>query len=185
MFKCRSFCHFWLLRVAPVEPLSCRFFFFFFSRYYIKSSTNRPPSSHLSIPNAIIYFNKCQLNFCNPSNNEIDDLLLWKGWKCIMFIVHSVFYSTNRRRNKFTHPISYLLGRQSSERGRDEVTYFSFGDLFCIHLGTKYANFRQKMFAEISGKNASTFHCCNVTMKSLELFFRNLLKDFFLENWHT
>ena len=30
-----------------------------------------------------------------------------------------------------------LLGRQSSELGRDEVTYFSIGDLFCTHLGTK------------------------------------------------
>ena len=34
-----------------------------------------------------------------------------------------------------------LLGRQSSERGRDEVTSFYVGDLFCIHLDTKYANF--------------------------------------------
>ena len=34
-----------------------------------------------------------------------------------------------------------LLGRQSSERGRDEVTYFSVGD-----LGTEYANFQEKNF---------------------------------------
>ena len=43
-----------------------------------------------------------------------------------------------------------LLGRQTSERGWDEVTYFSVGDLFCTHLGTKYANFQEKIFAEIS-----------------------------------
>ena len=30
-----------------------------------------------------------------------------------------------------------LLGRQSSERGRDEVTSFYVGDLFCIHLVTR------------------------------------------------
>ena len=41
---------------------------------------------------------------------------------------------------------NYLLGRQSSERGRDEVTYFSIGDLFCTQLGTKYANFQGKIF---------------------------------------
>ena len=41
-----------------------------------------------------------------------------------------------------------LLGKQSSER----VTYFFVGDLFCIHLGAKYADFQEKIFAEISGK---------------------------------
>ena len=30
-----------------------------------------------------------------------------------------------------------LLERQSSERGKDEVSYFYVGDVFCIHLGTK------------------------------------------------
>ena len=56
-----------------------------------------------------------------------------------------------------------LLGRQSSERGRDEVTYFYVGDLFCLHLGTKYANFQEKISAEISGQR----NCSNVTtMKS-------------------
>ena len=33
-----------------------------------------------------------------------------------------------------------LLERQSSERGKDEVLYFDVGDVFCIHLGTKYAS---------------------------------------------
>ena len=40
-----------------------------------------------------------------------------------------------------------LLGRQSSERGKDEVSYFYVGDVFCIHLGSKYANFQEKIFA--------------------------------------
>ena len=30
-----------------------------------------------------------------------------------------------------------LVGRQSSERGKDEVSYFYVGDVFCVHLGTK------------------------------------------------
>ena len=45
---------------------------------------------------------------------------------------------------------------QSSERGKDEVTYFYVGDVFCIDLGTKYANFQEKIFAEISGKMFQT-----------------------------
>ena len=47
-----------------------------------------------------------------------------------------------------------LLGTQNSERGMNEVTFFYVGDLFCIHLDTKYANFQEKISAEISGKNA-------------------------------
>ena len=45
------------------------------------------------------------------------------------------------------------LDMQSSERGKNEVTYFYVGDVFCTHLGTKYANFQEKIFVEISGKN--------------------------------
>ena len=56
-----------------------------------------------------------------------------------------------------------FLDRQSSERVKDEVTYFYVGDVFCIHLGTKYADFQEKIFAEISGKMFQTFHCSNVT----------------------
>ena len=47
-----------------------------------------------------------------------------------------------------------LLGRQNSERDKDEVTFFYLVDLFCIHLDTKYTNFQEKFSAEISGKNA-------------------------------
>ena len=49
-----------------------------------------------------------------------------------------------------------LLERQSSERVKDEVSYFYVGDVFCIHLGTKYADFQEKIFAEISGKKLRT-----------------------------
>ena len=38
-----------------------------------------------------------------------------------------------------------LLDRQSSLRGRDEVTYVQMLEtLFCIYIGTKYANFQEK-----------------------------------------
>ena len=50
-----------------------------------------------------------------------------------------------------------LLDRQSSERDKDEVAFFYVGDVFCIHLGTKYANFQEKkIFVEISGKMFQT-----------------------------
>ena len=38
-----------------------------------------------------------------------------------------------------------LLGRQISEGGMNEFTFFYFGDLFCIRLETKYANFFLKI----------------------------------------
>ena len=49
-----------------------------------------------------------------------------------------------------------FLSSQTSKWDRDEVTFFNVGNLFCIHLGTKYANFQEKIFAEISGKNFQT-----------------------------
>ena len=75
-----------------------------------------------------------------------------------------------------------LLDRRSSGRGRDDVTYFYVGDVFCIYLGTTYADFQEKIFPETSGKKFQTFHCSNVTtMKSLELFPRRFREDFFLK----
>ena len=43
-----------------------------------------------------------------------------------------------------------LLDRQSSGRGREEVTYFYVGEVFCIYLGTMYADFQEKISAEHS-----------------------------------
>ena len=65
------------------------------------------------------------------------------------------------RREKILHTLlvkhyNELLDRQSSELGKDEVTYFYVGDVFCIHLGTKYADFQEKIFTEISGKKFRT-----------------------------
>ena len=45
---------------------------------------------------------------------------------------------------------------QKSQRSIDKVTYFYVGDLFCIHLGTKYANFQEKIVADISGRKLQT-----------------------------
>ena len=69
--------------------------------------------------------------------------------------VKATYYT--RGQNLHTLLVKYyndLLGRQNSERGMYEVTFFYVGDLFCIHLGTKYANFQEKISAEISGKKA-------------------------------
>ena len=49
-----------------------------------------------------------------------------------------------------------LLEIESSERGKNEVTYFYVGVVFCIHLRTKYADFQEKIFTEISGKKFQT-----------------------------
>ena len=54
-----------------------------------------------------------------------------------------------------------LLDGQSSEWSIDKVTYFYVGDLFCIHLGTKYANFQEKIFADISGRKFQTLYSSN------------------------
>ena len=63
--------------------------------------------------------------------------------------------------NKILHTLllkhyNDLLDKQSSERSRDEVTYFYVGDVFCKHLATMYADFQEKIFAEISGKKFQT-----------------------------
>ena len=54
------------------------------------------------------------------------------------------------------HYYNDLFERQSSEWGKDEVSYFYVEDVFCVHLGTKYADFQEKIFAEISGKKSQT-----------------------------
>ena len=69
--------------------------------------------------------------------------------------------SVNTHGDKMIHTLlvkyfNDLLDGQKSERSIDKVTYFYVGDLFCIHLGTKYANFQEKIFAEISGKKFQT-----------------------------
>ena len=45
-----------------------------------------------------------------------------------------------------------LLDALSSERGRDEVTKFFAEDTFCTLLGFKYADFQEKISADISGR---------------------------------
>ena len=37
-----------------------------------------------------------------------------------------------------------LLEKHCSERNKDEVSYLYVGDVFCIHLGTKYVDFQEK-----------------------------------------
>ena len=56
------------------------------------------------------------------------------------------------------------------------------GTFFVYTLGLSMVIFKKKIFVEIFGKNFQTFHYSNVnSMKRLELFSRNLHKDFFLK----
>ena len=59
-----------------------------------------------------------------------------------------------------------LLDGQKSQRSIDKVTYFYVGDLFCIHLGTKYANFQEKIFADTSGGKLQTLYSSNVVAET-------------------
>ena len=43
-----------------------------------------------------------------------------------------------------------LPGVQRSERNRNEVTFFYVREDLCIHLGSKYADFQEKIFPETS-----------------------------------
>ena len=81
----------------------------------------------------------------------------------VQFCDHSqkvlVLLSTHRVILLHTLLVKYyndLFGRQNSVRDMDEVTFFYVGNLFCIHLGTKYANFQEKIFADISGRKLQT-----------------------------
>ena len=64
-----------------------------------------------------------------------------------------------------------LLDGQKSQQSIDKVTYFYVGDLFCIHLGTKYANFQEKIFADISvyTKKVPNIEVCNFINAPLRL----------------
>ena len=99
----------------------------------------------------------------------------------LLFLIHTG--GDNILKSPLVKHYNDLINKQSSERSRDEVTYFYVENVFYIFLGTKYANFQEKkIFAEISGKKFQTFHCSNVnTMENLELFSRNLREDFFLK----
>ena len=72
----------------------------------------------------------------------------------------------------FTHPIS-------KEWSRDEVTYFYVGDVFCIYLSTKYANFQEKICAEISEKPFKLYY-----KEKFGAFSQKSPPKFFLENCH-
>ena len=50
-----------------------------------------------------------------------------------------------------------LLDRRSSGRGRDTVTCFYVGDVFCIYLGTLYADFQKKSSLKRLGKSSKLF----------------------------
>ena len=73
---------------------------------------------------------------------------------CISF---HYYLHTDGQESLNTLKVKYLndlLSIQISEQDMDAVTFFSVGDLFCIHLDTKYANFQEKISMEISRKNS-------------------------------
>ena len=47
-----------------------------------------------------------------------------------------------------------LLGDERSERSRDEVTFFSVGDVLSVHLGSKYADFQEKSSLKRLGESS-------------------------------
>ena len=66
-----------------------------------------------------------------------------------------------------------LLEKHCSERNKDEVSYLYVGDVFCIHLGTKYTDFQEKIFAEIFRKKFQTFHCITlITKQVIEVLYK-------------
>ena len=50
-----------------------------------------------------------------------------------------------------------LLEKQKSGRVRVEVTYFYVGNIFCIYLGTKYADFQEKNLRGVFWKKLLNF----------------------------
>ena len=65
-----------------------------------------------------------------------------------------------------------LLDGQKSQRSIDKVTFFYVGDLFCIHLGTKYANFQEKIFVDISGRKFQTLYSSNMQIFCIRWIFK-------------
>ena len=50
-----------------------------------------------------------------------------------------------------------LLESQTSERGKNEVSYFYVGDVFCIYLGFLYADFQEKFPLKSLRKGSKLF----------------------------
>ena len=78
----------------------------------------------------------------------------------LLFLIHTG--GNNILKSPLVKHYNDLINKQSSERSRDEVTYFYVENVFYIFLGTKYANFQEKkIFAEISGRKFQTLYCSN------------------------
>ena len=79
-----------------------------------------------------------------------------------------------------------LLDGQKSQRSINKFTYFYVGDHFCIHLGTKHANFQEKIFCNIShvklGPICASINDC---MKRCSLSTSNSLFRIFTVQFHV
>ena len=86
----------------------------------------------------VITYKRPFVNYVNKGVSQMLTILHTHGGRCLttLLVMHC----------------NDLLDRQSSEWGREEVTYFYVGDVFCIYLGTMYADFQEKILLEVSGK---------------------------------
>ena len=82
-----------------------------------------------------------------------------------LFLTFKQLYS----RAKKTKIVILLTNINRWEQNCNDLQWLAWSHIllclghFCIHLGTMYANFQEKIFTEISGKMFQTFHCRNVT----------------------
>ena len=81
------------------------------------------------------------------------EILLRHAESALKYILDNMLHTTHGGENLTTLLVKYfndLPGVQRSERNRNEVTFFYVGDVLCIHLGSKYADFQEKIFPETS-----------------------------------
>ena len=98
------------------------------------------------------FFQFCHIEFSFLKKRNVKNLFKYSWTKWIL-----IHYGCNILNTPLIKHFNDLLDTHRSERSWDEVTYFYVGDVFCIHPGTKYADFQEKIFAEISGKKLRTF----------------------------
>ena len=81
------------------------------------------------------------LKFCEPGlkisdANDDSEIITYAGLKSKVIFMDSWNLHMYRRERRISHTLlvkhyNDLLDRQSYERGKDEVTYFYVGDVFC------------------------------------------------------
>ena len=77
---------------------------------------------------------------------RIYPFMLWsRSYQILIFFVNKIL---GQNQSNFWHlTIFHVILKRNG---------LYVGDVFCIHLGSKYADFQEKIFAEISGKKFQT-----------------------------